>query len=132
MINSATQTFLDDSNYLGRSRIKDDEGDDTGYVKFNPPNSFYYYAVYNDDDSLYLKSPSFETEKARDNSFNELLAKIGSEEAFEVHKEAEAYYSFLIGKSGSILGKSAPFKTFIDAFKTTPKGQPFDITDGIF
>ncbi|AWV97765.1 hypothetical protein [Arcticibacterium luteifluviistationis] len=126
------QSFLEDKEYLGRIRIKDENGDNTGYVKFNPPNGLFYYAVYNDDDSLYLKSLSYETIEARDKAFGEMLSEIADANAFEVKKEGLTYFTILKGKDGAILGKSAPFHSFIDAFKTTPKGYPIQITDGIF
>ncbi|WP_341228167.1 hypothetical protein [uncultured Arcticibacterium sp.] len=126
------QSFLEDKEYLGRLRVKDENGDNTGYVKFNPPNGLFYYAVYNDDDSLYLKSLSYESEKARDASFNEMLQKIADANAFEVKKEGHTYFTILKGKDEAVLGKSAPFHSFIDAFKTTPQGYPIAITDGIF
>lgn len=130
--NLKAPSFLEDKEYLGRLRIKDDNGDNTGYVKFNPPNGLFYYVVYNDDNSLYLKSLSFTSEVARDAGFDEMIGQITNPDAFEVKKEGTLYFTILKGKNETILGKSAPFKSFIDAFKTTPKGHPIAITDGVF
>ncbi|UBM58090.1 YegP family protein [Marinilongibacter aquaticus] len=123
--------FMDDQQYLGRQRIHDFYGP-TGYVKFHHPNGQFYYAVYNPDDSLYLKSIAFEEEGERDSFFDRLNALIENEDYYDVEKFDGKYYAVITDDNDFVLGLSAGFDTFIDAFKITPTGRQKEITDGIF
>lgn len=108
--------------YLNKSRIIDAYGI-TGFTKFE--NEKHYFAVYNPDGSLYLRSEGFVSSDDRDNAFDLMESAILLEENYKVELIDNAYYAILF-EENELLAISRPFGSFIDAFVITPGGRPRD------
>ena len=108
--------------YLNKSRIIDAYGI-TGFTKFE--DGKHYFAVYNPDGSLYLRSIGFESSDERDNAFDLMESAILLEENYKVELIENAYYAILF-EENELLAISRPFASFIDAFVITPGGRPRD------
>jgi len=126
-IESKTNKFLNTLNgyefvdfYLNKSRIIDAYGI-TGFAKFE--DGKHYFAVYNPDASLYLRSIGFDSIEERDNAFDLMESAILLEENYKIEFVENAYYAVLF-EENELLAISSPFASFIDAFVITPGGRP--------
>jgi uncharacterized protein YegP (UPF0339 family) len=128
-IASKTNTFLNTllgyefvDFYLNKSRIIDAYGI-TGFAKFE--DGKHYFAVYNPDGSIYLRSIGFDSIEERDNAFDLMESAILLEENYKIEFVDNAYYAVLF-EENELLAISSPFASFIDAFVITPGGRPRD------
>ncbi len=106
--------------YLNKSRIIDAYGI-TGFTKFE--DGKHYFAVYNPDGSIYLRSIGFDSMEDRDNAFDLMESAILLEENYKVELIENSYYAILF-EENELLAISRPFASFIDAFVITPGGRP--------
>ena len=117
--------------YLGHSRIWDDAYGYTGYAKFTYEGNA-YFVVYNDDQSVYLRSKPFATEAERDQQFNELRHHIVRDSAYEVKEEGQNYFSVLYDYHKNEIARSLPYNAFLLAHIATPAGRVKERAGGLF
>jgi uncharacterized protein YegP (UPF0339 family) len=122
--------YLNIEDYLNKERIWDSYGI-TGFAKFMYNDGKYYFAVYNPDGSLYLRSAVHQTENDRDNAFDLMESSILLEEDYKIELFEGKYYAVL-SEFNDILAISRPFDTFIEAYITTPGGRPKEILGTIY
>lgn len=117
--------------YFGQERIWDDAYGRTGYSTFTH-NQKYYFVVYNEDDSVYLRSDGFANVGERDAAFEELKHHIVREDAYRVVESKEGFFAALYDYEGREIARSLPYASFFTAFITTPSGRQTEITDALF
>ncbi len=117
----AAAAFLTENEYFGHDNIW--FGDiQTGYVKFAKNDSF-YFAVHNPDGSLYLASKGFNTEVARNETFDRTVVCIENGELYSVKEIENKFFVTLLDEKENELARSAAFDTYTSAFVTTPIGR---------
>jgi uncharacterized protein YegP (UPF0339 family) len=116
-----TAVFLNENEYFGHDNIW--FGDiQTGYVKFIKNDSF-YFAVHNPNGSLYLASKAFDTEIARNETFDKTVNCIENGELYSVKEIENKFFVTLLDEKKNELARSAAFDTYTSAFVTTPIGR---------
>lgn len=122
--------FLNVDHYLNKDRIWDSYGI-TGFVKFRADDGLHYFAVYNPDATLYLRSKGFLFEDDRDIAFDLMESAILLEENYKIENITGKYYAILF-EDNEVLAISPDFESFIEAFVTTPGGRPKEYQGTIY
>ena len=77
---------------------------------FKHDNGQYYFAVYNADGSVRLRSEGFRTGQDRDKELSGVLKNLNNEEMYSVLKRGEYYIRILKDKTGREVGRSCLLK----------------------
>lgn len=106
--------------YLGYETIEDQYGK-TGFALFQA-EAKHYFAVYNNDGSLFQGSKGFAKQEDRDATFHNLKNALVNKSAYKVVQYGERFKVVLLDNNENILSSSAEYNTFTEAFMKTPQG----------
>ncbi len=114
--------YLFASEYLGHPNLWIN-GNPTGYAMFEHENGQYYFAVYNPDGSLYLRSEGFTTTDLREEEFNAVVRHIENGDSYKTKEVFGKFVNILFDENNCEVARSAYFDTFAEAFAHTPFGR---------
>jgi uncharacterized protein YegP (UPF0339 family) len=126
-------TFAPNEAYIGHERLTDEFGT-TGFALFQGSDAKYYFAVYNDDNSLFQRSMGFDSAEQRDATFTTIKSALLNDEAYKVVQENENFVVEIVSDNGTTLAKSLAYPTFAQAFLNTPRGwtQPTETISTLY
>ncbi len=106
-------------HYYGHATLTDEHGR-TGYAVFSGADQKHYFAVYNADGSIYLRSTGFNTAQERDNRLDEVRRFIVLADHYRVLEVGDKYTVALVDDNGQELSRSGLYESFTEAFSKTP------------
>ncbi len=108
--------------YAGHSTLTDAYGP-TGYALFDGTDGKHYFAVYNPDNTVFLRSQAFDSADSRNETFAAVQRNITQPGQYHVVETGAQFAYTLSDESGREISRSPEFDAFTDAFRNTPAGR---------
>jgi hypothetical protein len=118
----AVPMYADAAMYLGYPTLRDAHGA-TGYAMIDDVAGKRYFAVYNPDGSLYLRSAGFDDTDTRDAAFAAVQRNIVRPEQYRILEEGDQFVYVLTDEDESEIARSVEYDSFTEAFLQTPTGR---------
>ena len=110
--------YLSCKEYEGHHEV-----DNEGFVKFSHENGKHYFAWYEVDGSLYMRSEGYTTTSARDNGMASVARNRSLEEHYSVLEKMGRYFVILKAGNYQEIARSCPYDSESAALATFPNAR---------